>query len=58
MSPARRERITKAISRHEKTLEHWNHEKNLTKDKSRIKYCEKKIDKMQFCIDRSRANLK
>ena len=58
MSPKVRERKQRALARHMKTLEHWKHEKSITKDKSRIKYCDKKLERMQFCIDRTQSNLK
>ena len=48
MSPQAMDRKRRALERWDKTLKHWEHERDLTNDKARTKYCEKKIDKKQL----------
>ena len=58
MSPKARERKVRALQRFEQTQKHWEHERSITKDKSRIKYCEKKLEKLRITVDNTKSNLK
>tara|TARA_B100002019_G_scaffold160193_1_gene138158 strand:- start:234 stop:479 length:246 start_codon:yes stop_codon:yes gene_type:complete len=57
MSPKARDRKTRALERFVKTEAHWVHERDLTKDKSRIKYCEKKLERLRTTVANTKSNL-
>ncbi len=57
MSPQAMDRKRRALERWDKTLKHWEHERDLTNDKARTKYCEKKIDKVRTTIANTKSNL-
>ena len=57
MSPKARERRVRALERFVNTEKHWVHERDLTKDKSRIKYCEKKLERLRITVANTKSNL-